>query len=218
MQAPELKAFMTELILIRHGETEWNAEGRIQGHTDIPLNATGLAQARAVGERFRVEHVDAIVSSDLQRAMQTAQPIAQSRSLVTGPEPALRERHLGVLQGLTGDEARERAAQAWRTFKSRTPAQPLPEGESLADFAARAVAALKAIALRYTGQRIAVVTHGGVLDAAYREAAGMPLDAPRDFPVFNASVNTLSVTDGRFRVVRWADVSHLPSELAMDDD
>ena len=218
MQAPELKAFMTELILIRHGETDWNVQGRIQGHVDIPLNSTGLAQARAVGERFRDEHVDRVVSSDLGRAMQTAQPIARARGVNPFPEPALRERHLGVLQGLTGDEAQQRIAQVWRSFKSRDPAQPLEAGESLAEFATRAVAALKAIAVQYAGQRIAVVTHGGVLDAAYREAVGMPLDAPRDFPVFNASVNTLSVEGGRFRVLRWADVSHLPRELALDDD
>lgn len=217
MPAPMLNETMTELILIRHGETDWNVEGRIQGHVDIPLNATGMAQARAVGERFRDEHVDAIISSDLGRAMQTAQPIAQSRSLVPNPEPALRERHLGVLQGLTGDEAQQRVADVWRVFKSRAPAQPLEAGESLAEFAARAVAALKAIAERYAGKRVAVVTHGGVLDAAYRAAMGMALDAPRDFPVYNASVNTLSVADGQFRVVRWADVSHLPRELAMDD-
>lgn len=207
----------TLLLLIRHGETAWNVEGRIQGHVDQPLNDTGLAQARAVGNRFRTETLDCIYASDLTRAMQTAQPVAEAGRLTIAPDPALRERHLGVLQGLTGDEARTRAPQAWTVFRSRASTADLEGGESLAVFASRALATLERIARENAGNRIAIVTHGGVLDAAYRRARGMALDAPRDFPVYNASVNLLGFDGARFEVLRWGDVSHLPEELSLDD-
>lgn len=208
---------MTELIFIRHGETAWNAEGRIQGHLDVPLNETGQAQARALGERFRLEAVHAIHASDLVRAMQTAQPLAQVRGLAIAPEPGLRERHLGVLQGLTGEEARIRTPEAWATFRSRNPAMPLEAGESLAEFVARVLATIAGIAQANVGRRVALVTHGGVLDAVYRSARCMPLDAPRDFPIYNASVNLLRWDGAGFEVLRWGDIGHLPQELSLDD-
>lgn len=210
-------AMQTTLLLIRHGETAWNVEGRIQGHFDQPLNDTGLAQARAVGERFRTEKLDAIFASDLMRAMQTAQPVAAASGLRVAPEPALRERHLGVLQGLTAEEARTRTPQAWTVFRSRAADAHLEAGESLATFATRALTALQRIAQENAGKRIAIVTHGGVLDAAYRRARSMPLEAPRDFPVLNASVNLLGFAYGSLEILRWGDISHLPEELSLDD-
>lgn len=207
----------TLLLLIRHGETAWNVEGRIQGHVDQPLNDIGLAQARAVGNRFRAETLDCIYASDLTRAMQTARPVADATALTIVPDRALRERHLGVLQGLTGDEARTRTPAAWTVFRSRAPEADLEAGESLAEFSTRVLAALERIARENAGKRIAIVTHGGVLDAAYRRARGMPLDVPRDFPVYNASVNLLGFDGVRFEVLRWGDVSHLPEELSLDD-
>ncbi|MEX0960855.1 MAG: histidine phosphatase family protein [Burkholderiales bacterium] len=207
----------TLLFLIRHGETAWNVEGRIQGHVDQPLNDTGLAQARAVGNRFRAETLDGIYASDLTRAMQTAQPVADATALTIVPDPALRERHLGVLQGLTGDEARGRTPAVWTVFRTRAPNADLEAGESLAEFSTRVLAALEGIAREKAGKRIAIVTHGGVLDAAYRRARGIPLDLPRDFPIYNASVNLLGFDGARFEVLRWGDVSHLPEELSLDD-
>lgn len=207
----------TVLTLVRHGETQWNATGRIQGHLDIPLNATGLAQAAAIGERLGGVAFDAILSSDLERALQTARPIARHSEQTLVCEARLRERHLGVLQGLTGEEAATRHPQAWQVFKARNPDATLEGGETLAEFSRRVVELINDLLRTHAGSRLLLVTHGGVLDAAYRHATALPLNAPRDFPIYNASVNVLRHRGGAWSVESWGDVSHLPQELAMDD-
>jgi 2,3-bisphosphoglycerate-dependent phosphoglycerate mutase len=206
-----------ELVLVRHGETDWNVEGRIQGHLDIPLNETGLAQAAAVGNRLREEAFDRIYASDLMRAWRTATPATHGDDQRIQREQRLRERHLGVLQGLTSDEAASRAPEAWAAFRTRQPDMPLQGGESLGEFSRRVVGLMTELAQRHAGSRILLVTHGGVLDVAYRHATNMPLDTPRDFPIFNASVNVLQHRLGAWSVISWGDVSHLPQELALDD-
>ncbi len=202
----------TTIVLVRHGETDWNVEGRIQGHLDIALNALGLAQAAAVGKRLVAESFDAIYSSDLQRAFATALPASIDSARIVR-EPRLRERHLGVLQGLNGEQALAQQPAAWKVFKARDHDAPLEGGESLGQFARRTVEFLEGVRARHAGGRVLVVTHGGLLDAAYRHATGMALAAPRDFPIYNASINVLG-HDGRgWRVDSWGDVSHLPKSL-----
>jgi len=207
----------TTLVLVRHGETAWNAEGRIQGHLDIPLNEIGVAQAAAVGRRLGAENFDAIYSSDLARALRTASPVVASPENDIIRERRLRERHLGVLQGLTSDEAMTRQPDAWRTFKSRDANLELAGGESLGEFSRRVVDFVEDVRARHAGRRVLVVTHGGVLDAAYRHATAMAISAIRDFPIYNASINVISHAGGRWNIESWGDVSHLPQELAMDD-
>lgn len=208
---------ITEIVLIRHGETAWNAEGRIQGHLDIPLNETGVAQAAAVGARLGGGRFDSICSSDLGRALQTAQPVARFTALAVARDARLRERNLGVLQGLTGEEAMAAHPQAWAAFKARRPDEALEGGESLSVFTRRVVGIFSELAALHAGGRVIVVTHGGVLDAIYRHATAMALDTPRDFPIYNASVNVIRRSGGRWEIGSWGDVSHLPKELAMDD-
>jgi probable phosphoglycerate mutase len=207
----------TTLVLVRHGETAWNVEGRIQGHLDIPLNEIGLAQAAAVGRGLRAGSFDAIYSSDLIRAYRTASPVVANPANDIIREPRLRERHLGVLQGLTGDEALVSQPVAWKAFKLREADAPLEGGESLRVFSNRILGFLEEVQARHAGRRILCVTHGGALDAAYRRASGMALAAKRDFPIYNASVNTIVCEDNRWKIERWGDVRHLPRELAMDD-
>jgi probable phosphoglycerate mutase len=207
----------TVLTLVRHGETEWNAAGRIQGHLDIPLSATGLAQAAAIGRRLGGEAFDSIRSSDLERALLTARPIMRHSEQTIFRDVRLRERHLGVLQGLTGEEAAIRQPNAWGAFKARNPQAALEGGETLGVFSQRVVGLIDELLWAHAGSRLLLVTHGGVLDAAYRHATGMPLNAPRNFPIYNASVNVLRHRGGVWTVESWGDVSHLPQELAMDD-
>lgn len=208
---------ITEIVLIRHGETAWNAEGRIQGHLDIPLNETGAAQAAALGARLGGRRFDSIYSSDLGRAFETAQPIARLTASAVARDARLRERNLGVLQGLTGEEAMAAHPRAWTAFKARRPDEPLEGGESLSVFTRRVVGIFSELAVLHAGGRVVVVTHGGVLDAIYRHATAMALDAPRDFPIYNASVNIVRRSGSRWEIGSWGDVSHLPKELAMDD-
>ena len=208
---------MTELILVRHGETEWNAERRIQGHLDIPLNSTGLVQAEAVGNRIGDVDIDVLVSSDLRRAMQTVAPISARRELPVVSEARLRERNLGVLQGKTVEEAQQLVPEAFKVFRSRAEDTALAEGESLSAFAGRAIEALTALTQQHRGKRIVAVTHGGVLDIAYRHATGMPLAAPRTFPIHNASVNTFRADGAELELVSWSDIGHLPDKSAADE-
>lgn len=203
---------ITTVVLVRHGETAWNVEGRIQGHIDIALNPLGLAQAAAVGERLAVQHFDAIYSSDLQRAYRTALPATDDPARIVR-EPRLRERHLGVLQGLNGAQALEQQPAAWKAFKARDHDAVLEGGESLGQFSRRTVDFLEEARARHTGGRVLIVTHGGLLDAAYRHATGMLLAAARDFPIYNASINVLCHDGDGWRVDSWGDVSHLPRSL-----
>jgi len=207
----------TTLVLVRHGETSWNAQGRIQGHTDVALNALGEAQAKAVGMRLSRERFDAVYASDLVRAYRTAQPCVPDPDRTIVKDRRLRERHLGVLQGLTGAEAIAGQPKAWTAFKSRDPDLLLEGGETLGEFYRRVVDFIDDIRNRLGGGRVLAVTHGGVLDAAYRYTQSMPLSVARDFPIYNASVNILSHDNRGWRIESWGDITHLPQELVMDD-
>jgi len=164
------------ICLIRHGETDWNAERRLQGHLDVPLNETGLAQADAAARHLADERFAALYSSDLLRTRQTATPLERRLGRAMIREPRLRERHYGCFQGLTYDEAAQRYPQDYARHKAREPDFALPGGgESLIEFHHRIAAALAEITARHGGERVAVVTHGGVLDIIHRFASGLPL-------------------------------------------
>lgn len=202
------------ICLVRHGETSWNAERRLQGHIDIPLNDRGRAQALSTAHSLAAFHFSAMYSSDLQRAHVTARAIAAQRPQPLAIEPRLRERHYGDFQGLTYDEAAARFPEAYDRFKARELDHPIPgRGESLAAFAARVTEALIDIAQRHAGQRVLVVTHGGVLDVAHRLAAAKPLDTPRDFTIPNAALNWIEHDAGRWRLIHWGDERHLAQAL-----
>lgn len=202
------------ICLVRHGETSWNAERRLQGHIDIPLNQRGHAQAQSTAHSLAAFHFSAMYSSDLQRAHVTAQAIAAQRPQPLLTEQRLRERHYGHFQGLTYDEAARRYPEAYARFKARELDQPIPgQGESLAAFAARVTEALADIAQRHTGQHVLVVTHGGVLDIAHRLAAAKPLHTPRDFTIPNAALNWIEHDAGRWRLIHWGDERHLAQAL-----
>lgn len=200
------------ICLVRHGETPWNTERRLQGHLDVPLNEVGHAQAAATARSLDGQPFSAIYSSDLTRALQTAAPTAQARALAVRPEPRLRERHYGVFQGLTYAEAAERYPEDYARFKAREPEFAFPDqGESLAAFAARIGDALTALAERHLGEQILVVTHGGVLDIAHRLASKLPLDAPRDFPILNAALNWMAYDGTDWHLLGWGEQQHLAS-------
>ncbi len=188
----------TRLCLIRHGETDWNASHRIQGQLDIPLNENGRIQALALSAPNRFS---AIYSSDLSRAYETARIFAGDAEVIK--QPSLRERHHGLFQGLTADEAAMRYPEKFRRHKSRDPDYDLETGESLMQFALRVGAVLDALAKRHDGETIAIVTHAGVLDIIYRKATGKPLYAPRDFTIRNCSLNWFYTSDNGLKLEVW---------------
>ncbi len=201
----------TELILIRHGETAWNLERRMQGQTDTPLSDRGRAQAEAVGQRLAHYPFAALYSSDLARAWDTAAAIARAnmRQHEIRREPALRERTFGILEGLTHDEMAQRYPEEHTRFNTRDPDYAVPGGESPRQFFTRSLACLENITRAHAGECVVVVTHGLVLDTLHRAAHGMPLDARREAPLLNASLNTFHHTAAGWREIDWGDVAHL---------
>ncbi|SFI06164.1 probable phosphoglycerate mutase [Collimonas sp. OK307] len=219
----------TEILLIRHGETDWNLERRLQGHLDIQLNPVGQRQAEALAASLDGVALDAIFCSDLQRAQQTAAPLAAARSMKLQLAAGLRERCYGALEGLRYPEAAERFPEAYAALKGRDIDVRYPAGkhvaETMREFSARVVATLTALLdvrnLSGSGdaRRIAIVTHGGVLDCIYRFAHKLPLDQPRSCDIFNASINRLRWNPEwpqPLRVDAWADVAHLET-LSLDE-
>ena len=204
---------MARLCIVRHGETAWNAERRVQGQLDVPLNATGLAQAEAIARALAREKFDAIYSSDLARALQTAQPVAVRLGLDIIQEKDLRERHYGIFQKHTYAEVKVLFAEDYARFLERDPEFDFRTGESLRDFAKRSVAVIQKIANK--GNNIAIFTHGGVLDEVYRFIHRLPVDAPRDFSIPNCGINRIEAGAEPWRIECWADVAHL--EGALDD-
>lgn len=205
----------TTLCMIRHGETAWNAQQRIQGQLDIPLSALGVAQARAAAASLAAEPFDAIYSSDLVRAGHTAESIAHVLHQPISWRHELRERHYGVFQGLTYAEARRQHPEEFASFESREPEFVIPGGESLGQFSARVGACLDEIVECHRGGQVLIATHGGVLDIAYRRASGRSLTAPRDFEIPNAALNWIEVIEGRWYISAWAERAHL--EATLDD-
>ena len=199
----------TDIILVRHGETEWNHLRRIQGQLDVPLNDIGLRQAQAVGRRLAQEPLAAVYTSDLLRASATAAPVAAAHGLVPQPDARLRERHYGGFQGSYYDRLQHESPEVHRRMLSRDLDFDLDGGETIPMIHRRVTDALMDLAGRHPRSTIAVVTHGGVLDSCYRLASGLSLDAPRTFGLFNAGVNRIVLDDDGFRLVYWGDVEHL---------
>jgi probable phosphoglycerate mutase len=205
----------TRLCIVRHGETAWNAEHRVQGQLDVPLNAIGQAQALAASKVLILEKFDAIYSSDLCRARQTAQPVASFLAKEILFERDLRERHYGIFERLTYAEVKARYPEDYARFEAREPDYAFRTGESLRDFSARSIAVVSKIVNQHEDQSVLVFTHGGVLDKLYRFVTGLPLSAQRDFGIPNAGLNRIEVTPAGWRIRSWADVAHLDG--ALDD-
>ena len=203
----------TDLILIRHGETDWNRELRFQGHVDVALNDTGHEQARRLGLALAQESIHHIVCSDLLRAQQTATPAAQQLGLPVIATVSLREQNFGVAEGLRADEVRSRHPRAWEDWLRFQADHGMAGGETPRQFHTRVLAALGDIAGRHAGQTVLVVTHGGVLDMVWRSALTLGLDGPRRSEIPNAGISRIRIADpaapDRIDVIGWADVAHL---------
>jgi len=207
---------VTRIVAVRHGETDWNAELRMQGQLDAALSARGRWQAGRVAEALAEDGIEAIVASDLARAHDTALAIAARTGLPVATDAGLRERCFGVFEGSTYAEIDARWPDAAARWRRHDPDFGPDGGETLRDFCARAVAAAARIAAGHAGRTIALVTHGGVLDCLYRAALGLDLAAPRTWELGNAAVNRLLYTARGFTLVGWSDTAHLDG-ATLDD-
>jgi len=210
---------VTRIVALRHGETAWNVDTRIQGQLDIGLNAQGRWQAERAAQALADDPVDAIYSSDLERAWVTAATLAQgqARTPPLRPHLGLRERHFGSLQGLTWQEIETLHPEHASRWRGRDPEWSPPGGESLLQLRERVARTVAELAAAHVGQHIALVAHGGVLDVLYRLATGQETQAPRTWHLGNAAINRLLWTPEGLRLVGWGDVGHLEAEGPRDE-
>lgn len=207
----------TRIIAIRHGETAWNVDSRIQGQLDIGLNDTGRWQAGRVAQALTAEPVKAIYASDLSRAWDTANEMAKTTRVVPQPEPGLRERGFGIFEGKTYQEIEAQWPDQALQWRKRHPDFAPEGGESLLVMRDRIQGVVNRLAVQHAGQLIVMVAHGGVMDALYRLATGQDIQAPRTWQLGNAAINRLLWTPDGMTVVGWADTFHLESNEARDE-
>jgi 2,3-bisphosphoglycerate-dependent phosphoglycerate mutase len=203
----------TRIIAVRHGETAWNVDTRIQGHLDQGLNERGRWQAQRAAAALAHEDIASVYSSDLARAWDTAQHIARPHALQPQAHPGLRERGFGELEGQTYAQIEQHWPAQALALRQRVPDFAPAGGESLLVFRERVVQTAQALAARHLGEQVVWVAHGGVLDMLYRMATGQEIDAPRTWALANASINRLLWNGEHFSLVGWADVLHLDDAL-----
>ncbi len=199
----------TRLIIIRHGETEWNLEGRIQGHLDSPLTETGRAQAEAIAERVQTVEVNALYSSDLGRAYTTAQFVSHKTGQVILTDKRLRELYLGKFEGLTEEEVEKRFPEEYVYLKKADPGYIYPGGESKEQFSLRVISCLEELMVKHEGEQIVVITHGGALSRLIRYTLGMPVVGSNEYKICNAALNVFSYENKHWQLEIWGDLSHL---------
>lgn len=209
----------TRIIAIRHGETAWNADTRIQGHADIPLSDVGRRQAALLGQALALagEPITAIYASDLLRARETAEFVGRAIAVPVMQEIGLRERSFGEFEGKTFVDIEALLPEQAQRWRKRDPDFSPAGGESLVTLRDRVVSAASRLAARHPGELIALVGHGGVLDVLYRAATRLDIQAPRTWALGNAAINRLLWTREGFTLVGWADTRHLDDDDAQDE-
>jgi probable phosphoglycerate mutase len=209
---------VTDFLLIRHGETAWNRELRFQGQLDVPLNEMGFEQA----QRLKIRMVQALadwqaqgrvptrlISSDLLRAQQTAQPVAEVLGHTCILNTSLREQCYGMFEGMRSPDIQAQHPEAWQRWLAFDADVAVEGAETTRAFHDRVIAALQELALQYAGEHVVVVTHGGVLDMVWRHAQALSLNGPRVCDIPNAGLNQVAWRDGAFQIQLWADARHL---------
>ncbi len=207
---------MTELLIIRHGETRWNTEMRFQGQADSSLTPSGEHQADLLGRRLARLSPRAVYTSDLGRAASTAARIGSACSIVPVAEPRLRERNVGILTGLTFDQIKNDHALIWENYFH--PDYIIPEGESLKQVLDRTWSFLDEIRERHQNERVVAVSHGGTLSALMRDMLHIPPDAPRNFFLLNCGINRLEYSQGSWKVRVMGDTAHLEADSMVLDE
>jgi len=196
------------MIWIRHAETEWNIEGRHQGHHDAPLSERGENQAFALAKRMRSFHFNHLYSSDLGRTLKTAEKIKSQTGHHIHTDSRLREGNLGIFEGLTPAQAKRQYPREYDRYLM-SPEYVIPDGESVKQRFDRNVACFEALASNHPGQTLAVVSHGGVLDSLFRYVLLLPLNVPRRFSYKNTSIAVVTHENSAWQLESWGDVSHL---------
>ena len=200
---------ITTLVLIRHGETVWNRDGRIQGHLDSALTATGIAQAEACALRLQTETIEQVIASDLPRVKHTAEILVAGRNLPIQFGPEFRERAYGIGEGMTFSELDAIHPEMYSSLRTTDPDFTVEGGESRRQFHDRITRALWQVVADHAGKRILVVTHGGVLGVIYRWLYKLPIATAYKVEIPNVAYNRVTFSFGIWTLEAWADVDHL---------
>jgi 2,3-bisphosphoglycerate-dependent phosphoglycerate mutase len=205
------------ITVVRHGETEWNAKGIQQGHLNSGLTSEGVRQAKILARHLKGKNYEVIHASSLGRALETAGIINRKLKLEIIQEDGLRERNLGIMQGLTIDEFRIKFPEEHEKFISGDPDYMIPGGESVNQKSGRTIACMEKIVRESPYSKILVVCHGGNLDSLFKHVLGIPLNKKRNFSIFNSSLNTFLYENGRWQLLTWGDISPLKNLNVLDD-
>jgi len=198
----------TELILIRHGETVWNSQQRMQGHSNSDLSEEGRAQIESLGQWMKNVSFDHIYSSDSLRARQTAEAITKYSGHTLKIDQRLREKNLGVFEGLTTEEAKERHPEIFRLFKTAGSNYVIDEGESTQQLLDRTLEFIEEIRLMHLDKRVVLVTHGGVVRVLIKHTLGLSVGSPTRFLIKNTGLFRL-VWNEKWLVAQMGGVLHL---------
>ena len=199
----------TELLIIRHGKTAWNIEGRLQGSQDIELHPIGVRQAEALAERLQDETFTALYSSDLKRAAQTAECIARRTHHQVQFHRGLRERNFGIFEGMTGAEIEAQYPEAWVRFRRWDPDLVVPNGDSLRQYYEAAIACVEELARKHQDERIVLVTHGIFISSLLRHTLGIPFSTPSRYKGLNTSISRFFFENGTWTLMTFGDTNHL---------
>lgn len=202
----------TSITLVRHGETEWNVLRRLQGRQNSELTPYGLEQAELTAEALKNRNFDILYTSDLKRALVTAEIINRYHNLEVKVDSTLSERNFGVMEGLTREVLQDKFPEVYSGYMARKEDYQIPGGESLIEYTEKVRQSLQNIIRKYKGKRILIITHGGVLDCIMRIIFNYPMSAPRSFSIYNASINRISVKDDEWFLEVWGDISHQKSK------
>ncbi|MDE0822471.1 MAG: histidine phosphatase family protein [Dehalococcoidia bacterium] len=200
---------MGTLLIVRHGETEWNAEGRIQGHTDIGLSEKGAEQARSLGQRLADRQIDVAYSSDLKRTSETAKLALGGRDITLNETPRLREYNKGIFEGMTLSEIQEKFPAEYPKYLEKDLSYAPEGGETTRDVSTRMASIFSEIKANHLDETVLVVSHGGVLRAAMVSLLGMPLEGNWSFVFGNCGLTMVDTYTDNAVLQLFNDTSHI---------
>ena len=200
---------MGTLLIVRHGETEWNAEGRIQGHTDIGLSENGAQQARSLGQRLADRQIDVAYSSDLKRTSETARLALGHRNVDLNETPRLREYHKGIFEGMTLTEIQTQFPDEYPKYLEKDLSYAPEGGETTRDVSTRMASIFQEIKAKHLDETVLVVSHGGALRAAMVSLLGMPLEGNWSFVFGNCGLTMVDTFADNAVLRLFNDTSHI---------
>ena len=205
------------IVIVRHGETQWNIERKLQGQENSDLTKLGIKQTELVARSLKNEHFDICISSDLPRCIKTSDIILKDRDIRIVYESRLRERNFGHLQGMTKEKIKDCYPYVYEKLNTGNINFEVPNGESMSEFFSRVDQGLDFIINNFQQKNILIITHGGVLDCIMRKIMKLSLDNHRCFSIYNTSINRFSVNSFGWKLESWGDINHLKSVVTIDD-